>query len=79
MSLLKTGDICEIGAGIRSEQTVECGKDQTKEEEVTWGCDSTIKVEPHTKASASLVITEIQMSRSFEVTTYFKGFHLLSI
>lgn len=68
------GDICEIGGGLRSEQTVECGKDQTNEEEITWGCDSMIKVDPFTKTSANLVITEVEMERAFSVTTYFKGF-----
>jgi hypothetical protein len=36
-------DIVEIGAGLRSEQSVECGKDQTNEEEISWGVDSLIK------------------------------------
>ena len=67
------GDIVEIGGGIKSEQRIECGKDQTNEEEVTWGCDSMIKVDPFTKTSASLIITEIEMKRDFFVTTYFKG------
>lgn len=67
------GDIVEIGGGIRSEQSVECGKDKTNEEEVKWGCDSMIKVAPHSQTSASLVITELQMERAFCVTTYLKG------
>ena len=58
---------------MRSEQTVECGKEQTKEEEVTWGCDSMIKVDSMTKASASLVISEVEMERSFSIITYMKG------
>ena len=67
------GDIVEIGGGIKSEQRIECGKDQTNEEEVTWGCDSMIKVGPHSKTGASLVVTELQMERAFCVTTYLKG------
>ena len=38
-----------------------------------WGCDSMIKVEPQSEGSAKLVITELEMERSFSVTTYFKG------
>lgn len=66
-------DIIEIGGGIRSEQSVECGKDQTKEEEVSWGVDSMIKVKPHSKTSASLVISELQMERAFTLETRLKG------
>ena len=66
-------DIVEIGGGIKSEQSIECGKDQTKEEEITWGCDSMINVQPHTKTSASLIITELEMDRSFSLTIYLKG------
>lgn len=67
------GNIMEIGGGIRGEQKVECGKDQVNEEEVSWGCDSIIKVGPFSKTSASLVITEVQMERQFCVQTYMKG------
>lgn len=66
-------EILEIGSGMRSEQSVEYGKDQTKEEEIKWGCDSMIKVSPHSKTGASLVITELQMERDFTMTTYIKG------
>lgn len=66
-------DIIEIGGGIRSEQFVECGKDQTKEETVTWAVDSIIKVQPHTKTSASLVITELEFDRNFSLETRLKG------
>lgn len=66
-------DIIEIGGGIRSEQSVECGKDQTKEEEVCWSVDSMIKVKPHTKTRASLVISELQLERNFTLETRLKG------
>ena len=66
-------DIIEIGGGIKSEQTVECGKDQTNEQEVTWGVDSIIKVKPHSKTCASLVISEIELNRNFYVETRLKG------
>lgn len=66
-------DIIEIGGGIRSEQFVECGKDQTKEEAITWAVDSIIKVQPQTKTSASLVITELEFDRDFSLETRLKG------
>lgn len=66
-------DIIEIGGGLRSEQFVEAGKDQTKEETITWAVDSVIKVQPHTKTSASLVITELEFDRNFTLETKLKG------
>lgn len=66
-------EIVEIGGGIKSEQSVECGKDQTKEEEIAWGVDSIIRVKPKTKTRASLVITELQMERDFSLETRLRG------
>jgi len=73
ISIKIPADILEIGGGIKSEQTIDCGKDRTNEEEMKWGCDSMIKVEPQSEGSAKLVITELEMERSFSVTAYFKG------
>jgi hypothetical protein len=66
-------EIVEIGGGIRSEQSIECGKDQTKEEEVMWGVDSMIHVKPHSKTCASLVVNELELDRRFTVETRLKG------
>lgn len=66
-------DIIGLSAGIRSTQTVECGKNTTNEEEVTWSCDSTIKVGPHKKISASLLINEVELERKFSVKCYVTG------
>ena len=66
-------DIVEIGGGMRSEQSVECGKDQTNEHEMRWGVDSLIRVRPHSKTSASLVISELELERAFFVETKLKG------
>jgi len=60
MSFKIPGDICEIGGGIRCEQAIEMGKDETKEEEVKWSVDSVIKVKPFTKTSAELIINELE-------------------
>lgn len=68
-------EIVEIGGGIRSEQSVECGKDKTNEEEVTWGVDSVIKVQPHTKTCASLVVNELEFDRNFSVETKIRGIY----
>ena len=66
-------DIVEIGGGIKSEQMVECGKDQSKEEEVSWSVDSIIRVQPRSRTQAELVITEIQLERNFSLNTFLKG------
>ena len=66
-------DIVEISGGIKSQQSIECGKDQTKEEEITWGVDSIIKVAPKTRTAAELVITELELEKKFEVDTFLKG------
>jgi hypothetical protein len=66
-------DIVEIGGGMRSEQSVECGKDETKEEDVTWGVDSMIRVKPHSRTCAELVINELQLDRQFSVDTRLSG------
>lgn len=67
-------DVVELAAGLRSEQSVECGKDKTNEEEITWGVDSNVKVAPFTKTTAELVINELELEREFFVATYLKGF-----
>lgn len=66
-------DVVELAAGLRSEQSVECGKDKSNEEEITWGVDSTVKVAPFTKTTAELVINELELDRDFSVSTYLKG------
>lgn len=66
-------DVVELAGGIKSEQSIECGKDQTNEEEITWGVDSLIKVGPKTKTTAELVINELEMEKEFNVITYLKG------
>lgn len=72
-------DIVEIGGGIKTEQSIECGKDQTKEQEVTWGVDSMIKVKPHSRTCASLVITELELTRKFSVDTRLRGRLIVSL
>jgi hypothetical protein len=66
-------DIIEIGGGIRSEQSIECGKDQTKEEEVRWGVDSMIRVRPNTRTQAALVINELELERDFSIEIRLNG------
>ncbi len=73
MSFKIPGDICEIGGGVRCEQAVEMGKDETKEEEVKWGVNSIIKVQPHTKTSAELIINELELERNFKANMILKG------
>lgn len=66
-------DILEIGGGIRSIQSVTCGKDTTNEEELSWGNDSVIKVKPKSRVCASLVISEVKLERFFYINTYLRG------
>jgi len=66
-------EIVEIGAGLKTEQSVEYGRDQTNEEEISWGVDSLIKVSPLSKTTAELVINELELVRDFHVVSYFKG------
>lgn len=66
-------DIVEIGGGMRSEQTVEMGKDTTKEEEVSWGVNTLVKVKPHSRTNAELIINEIDMDRDFKVEMILSG------
>lgn len=73
MEITIPGDILEIGGGIRSEQSVEMGKDETKEQEVKWAVNSLIKVKPHSKTVAELTINELEMDRNFTVTTSLSG------
>jgi hypothetical protein len=66
-------EIVEIGAGLKTEQSVEYGTDQTNEEEISWGVDSLIKVSPLSKTTAELVINELELVRDFHVVSFFKG------
>ena len=66
-------DIVEVGGGIKREQSVECGKTNTYEEEFTWGLDNVIRVPPKTRTHASLVIDELELERNFHLVTYLKG------
>ncbi|CAF0776703.1 unnamed protein product [Brachionus calyciflorus] len=72
-------DIIEISGGIRSEHSIECGKDQTKEEDITWGVDSIIKVKPFSRTCASLVINELELTRNFSLDTRLKGRLLVTL
>jgi hypothetical protein len=65
--------LIEIGGGISSQQSVEWGKDETKEHELKWSCDSLIRVPPHTITTAELVITEQLFDRNFSVDVKIKG------
>jgi len=73
MAITIPGDILEIGGGMRSEQSVEMGKDETKEQEMTWSVNSLIKVKPHSKTIAELTINELEMDRNFTVATSLSG------
>lgn len=68
-------EVIEIGSGIKQEQSVELGKDQTNEEILTWSVNSIIKVPPFTKTCASLSINEAELERNFILETKIKGIY----
>jgi hypothetical protein len=61
-------DVAECGGSVSKELTVEYGKDETKEEEVTWSVDSNVRVKPfnHTEATINLVEREFDKIFTFE-------------
>jgi len=66
-------EVFEANAGFHRELTLTDSHGQTFEEEMTWGVDSLIKVPPHTKTTAKLVIAEDKFSGKFQVTTKIYG------
>lgn len=66
-------DILELAGGLRESHSLEFGKDTTKEDEVKWGVDNVIRVPPHTRATAELVLTEHQYEKKFSIDVKISG------
>ncbi|CAF1227486.1 unnamed protein product [Didymodactylos carnosus] len=66
-------EVVEVGGGIKHEQRVDYGKDTTFETRMTWSADSNIRVAPHSRANAELIITEEEYSADFQVEVRFSG------
>uniref|UniRef100_A0A915J078 Vitellogenin n=1 Tax=Romanomermis culicivorax TaxID=13658 RepID=A0A915J078_ROMCU len=72
-------EIAEANAGFKREiAVVNIGEDSV-EEQLTWGVDSTIKVPAHTETTAELVIKEAQQSHDFLMETRFHGRVLVTV
>jgi hypothetical protein len=65
--------LLEIGGGFKSEYSVEFGKDETKEEQVTWAIDSKVRVAPNRRTIASVSIKEVELDKDFAVETRISG------
>lgn len=72
-SLLIPQDIANVDASIKRERNLVAGKNVVAKEEVTWKCDSKIRVKPHSTTHGSLVITEMELDRTFKGVVYIKG------
>jgi len=66
-------EVLEVGGGVRHEQRVDYGKDTTHETIMTWTADSNIRVAPHSRANAELIISEEEYSADFQVEVRFSG------
>ncbi|XP_064601643.1 uncharacterized protein LOC135467741 [Liolophura sinensis] len=55
------------------EVTVESTDEETKEETLTWGVDSTIRVRPKYKATAEVVVEEEEFTASFVMRVRIRG------
>jgi len=66
-------EVFEAHAGFKRELTLTKTQGEVIEESLTWGVDSAIKVPPHHRASAELVIYEDEFEGNFVVHTEFSG------
>ena len=73
VSLKTPCEVFEANAGFHRELSLTESHGQTIEESLTWAVDSQIKVSPHHKTIAQLVVTEDQVSSKFSVKSTFSG------
>jgi hypothetical protein len=72
-TLLIPQDIAQVDASIKRERSLVAGQNVVAKEEVTWKCDSVIKVKPNSTTFGSLVITEMEMDRTFKGVVWIEG------
>ncbi|EFO21519.2 LIN-24 Like family member [Loa loa] len=71
---LKTpGEIVEANAGFNTELTVINIGENTIEEELGWGVDSTVRVPPFCETVAELIILEDRQTRKFSIESHMSG------
>jgi len=73
LSLKTPCEILEVGGGFHRELSVTNVMGQSFEEELAWGVDSQIKVQPRHKTTAELVVNEDQYESKFSVKSSFSG------
>lgn len=64
---------CVLWLGFKREISVTNVDEQTTEEELTWGVDSEVEVEPRHRAEAKLIILEEEYKGLFELKTTIRG------
>lgn len=73
LTLKSPCEIFEANAGIKREFSLTNVQGETFEEQLSWGVDSQIKVPPHTKTTAELVISEDEFEGNFVVRSKITG------
>lgn len=66
-------EVVEANAGFHTEMSVTHVGENTAEEELIWGIDSTVRVPPHAEAIAELVILEDRQTRAFTLESRLSG------
>ena len=73
ISLKLPSEVLEIGAGFHRAVSVTKTTQQSFEQEMLWGVDSQVKVQPHHMTTAELVIHEDQFTGNFNMKTKLSG------
>lgn len=73
LSIKTPCEVLEFGGGFHRELSVTNITGQSFEEELVWGVDSQIKVQPRHKTTAELVVNEDQYESKFKVKSSFSG------
>ncbi|ESN99616.1 hypothetical protein HELRODRAFT_176785 [Helobdella robusta] len=68
-------DTCRITGGLSGELHVTKATGQTIEENLTWGVDSQVNVEPKSRVVAALMIREEELTADFVITTTIRAIH----
>ncbi|CAB3409967.1 unnamed protein product [Caenorhabditis bovis] len=66
-------EVVEANAGFTQEVMLNHIGENTNEEELSWGVDSTVRVPPNTEAVAELVIIEDVVTRDFRIENRLSG------
>jgi len=66
-------DIASVTAGFGRDVSMESSDESTHEETITWSINSSIKVPPHHRTVAELVVKEQEYTASFRMATRIRG------